>query len=230
MFVCLVVADIVAGRGCCLIDPHGELAEELLDHIPRSRLKDVIYFDATDSSYVPCFNPFEIKPEDDAGKIADDYVACFAESIMTGGTGPRMIHIFRNAIYALLRTPGTAFADISTLLSRTDEGQVLRDRVLQHIENPEAVKFAASLDAIVKHYKEDQREKFIEHIFYTFVDPMNYEDQIELMQQYLERFGAFLPPEEQTRSAIDLAREWQTLIRTHAEVIGNIQESLRRFS
>ena len=89
---------------------------------------------------------------------------------------------------------------------------------------------AASLDAIVKHYKEDQREKFIEHIFYTFVDPMNYEDQIELMQQYLERFGAFLPPEEQTRSAIDLAREWQTLIRTHAEVIGNIQESLRRFS
>ena len=135
------IEDIAEGRGCCLIDPHGELADEILDHIPRTRIDDVILFDATDSDYIPCFNPFDIGPDDDAGKIADDFVACLAESIMTGGTGPRMIHIFRNAIYALLRTPDTAFADMSTLLSRTDEGQVLRDRVLQHIENPEAVKF-----------------------------------------------------------------------------------------
>ena len=87
---------------------------------------------------------------------------------------------------------------------------------------------AASLDAIAKTFKQDQREKFIEHIFFSFVDPMNYEDQIELMAQYLERFGAFLPPAEQTRSPMDLAREWKTLIRTRRPRLNDFRNRFRK--
>jgi hypothetical protein len=38
--------DIWNGDGCCVIDPHGDLVEDILKYIPKERAKDVIYFDA----------------------------------------------------------------------------------------------------------------------------------------------------------------------------------------
>jgi hypothetical protein len=45
----MIATDIASGIGCTVIDPHGQLVEELLDnHIPRSRTDDVIYFNPKD--------------------------------------------------------------------------------------------------------------------------------------------------------------------------------------
>src|SRR5690242_5210942 len=41
----LIIQDVHAGRGVGLIDPHGDLALDILDHIPTHRTNDVIYFD-----------------------------------------------------------------------------------------------------------------------------------------------------------------------------------------
>ena len=38
--------DIWNGDGICLIDPHGDLAEDMLAYIPKERAKDVVYFEA----------------------------------------------------------------------------------------------------------------------------------------------------------------------------------------
>jgi hypothetical protein len=88
----------------------------------------------------------------------------------------------------------------------------------------------ASLDAISQHFKEDQRERYIDHIFHTFIDHYNYEDHVELMRQYVERFGGFMPPEEVRRTPEDLARNYEELIKTHVQVINNIRSSMRRFT
>lgn len=40
----LLVQDIEAGRGVGIIDPHGDLAHELLDFILRRRIEDVAFF------------------------------------------------------------------------------------------------------------------------------------------------------------------------------------------
>src|SRR5947209_11632610 len=49
----LILQDIVAGEGVGLIDPHGDLATDILDHIPRGRADDVVYFDpASDNAIV----------------------------------------------------------------------------------------------------------------------------------------------------------------------------------
>jgi hypothetical protein len=40
------MGDIHAGEGVAVIDPHGDLAEDILDAIPRSRINDVCYLDA----------------------------------------------------------------------------------------------------------------------------------------------------------------------------------------
>lgn len=47
----LILQDIEAGRGVGVLDPHGDLAADLLDHIPRRRVEDVVYFNPADSEY-----------------------------------------------------------------------------------------------------------------------------------------------------------------------------------
>jgi len=47
----MIVQDIAAGRGVGVIDPHGDLAYELLNSIPPSRTDDVVYFDPADYEY-----------------------------------------------------------------------------------------------------------------------------------------------------------------------------------
>src|SRR5262245_53949521 len=58
----LIVQDIAAGHGVGVIDPHGDLAESLLDVIPRWRTEDVVYFDPADREHPIAFNPLDSMP------------------------------------------------------------------------------------------------------------------------------------------------------------------------
>lgn len=53
----MLAADMLAGRGVCLIDPHGDLAESVTALVPRHRTNDVILFDAGSRDHVVGFNP-----------------------------------------------------------------------------------------------------------------------------------------------------------------------------
>ncbi len=55
----LALADIREGKGCVVMDPHGDLAEEMLRYIPRERLYDVVYFNPADVDFPISFNPLE---------------------------------------------------------------------------------------------------------------------------------------------------------------------------
>src|ERR1041384_5136628 len=58
----LLVQDIEHGHGVGLIDPHGDLAEEVLDGIPASRTDDVVYFNPTDVDHPIGLNLLENVP------------------------------------------------------------------------------------------------------------------------------------------------------------------------
>lgn len=49
--------DIHLGRGVCVIDPHGDTAEDIASSIPRHRISETVYFDAGDQDYPIGFNP-----------------------------------------------------------------------------------------------------------------------------------------------------------------------------
>src|SRR6202163_2216000 len=53
----LAMSDIVAGEGVAVIDPHGDLALDILDCIPHSRINEVCYLDVTDTERPVSFNP-----------------------------------------------------------------------------------------------------------------------------------------------------------------------------
>src|SRR3982750_887362 len=55
----MAISDIERGNGLCVIDPHGDIANDLLNYIPEGRKHDLIYFNATDQEKPIAFNPLK---------------------------------------------------------------------------------------------------------------------------------------------------------------------------
>jgi hypothetical protein len=114
----MAASDIERGHGMALIDPHGDLSVSVLDLVPPGRLKDVIYFNPADLDYPIAFNPLDkVEPEKHhlivSGLISVFKKMCTRDSFW----GPRMEHILRNCILALLEQPQSTLADIPLLLT-----------------------------------------------------------------------------------------------------------------
>jgi hypothetical protein len=111
----LLTADIAAGHGCCLVDPHGDLAEAILPQIPSKRTNDVILFDAGDQSHPIAFNPLADCDPQARPLVASGMLAAF-KKLYGDSWGPRLEHIFRNCLLALLEIPGASLVSIVQLL------------------------------------------------------------------------------------------------------------------
>ena len=73
----MIISDMRAGNGLCLLDPHGELVDDLLEYIPSNRINDVILFDVGDSEYPIGFNLLQADNEDEKNRIASGVVSTF---------------------------------------------------------------------------------------------------------------------------------------------------------
>ena len=131
----MAIADIKDGRGVGLIDPHGDLAETLLDHIPEERLDDVIYFDPSDTEYPIAFNPLEQVGGEHRHLVASSMMGVF-KKIWPDAWSSRMEYILNNTLLALLEYPGTTIIGILRMFSDDDyrkqivkglEDQVVKD-------------------------------------------------------------------------------------------------------
>jgi len=71
----LIRQDMVAGRGLCLLDPQGKLAEAVLAHVPPAREGDVILLDLADSDYPFGLNLFAPPDTPDAAERARQIAA-----------------------------------------------------------------------------------------------------------------------------------------------------------
>ena len=111
----LIVSDIRAGRGLALVDPHGDLADAILEHVPRQRTNEVIVFDAGDREFPLAFNPLACEWPEQRPLVASGVVSAF-KKLYGDSWGPRMEHILRNALLALLEIPGTSLLSLQRLL------------------------------------------------------------------------------------------------------------------
>jgi type IV secretory pathway TraG/TraD family ATPase VirD4 len=127
----MIGSDIKRGHGLALIDPHGDLAEEVLGLVPKRRVKDVLYFNPADLDFPIAFNPLEKVGADKRHLIASGLIAAF-KKIWAEFWGPRMEHILRNCILALLEYPESTLLDLPPMLTDKD----FRSRVLQKVSNP----------------------------------------------------------------------------------------------
>lgn len=140
----MIVSDIRAGLGLCLIDPHGDLVDEILEYIPSSRIKDVIFFNPTDVEYPIAFNLFENVSPVQRPLVASGIISVF-KKIWSEFWGPRLEYVLRSAILALLEREGSTLLDLPRLL--TDEN--FRQDVITSITDP-----------VVKSFWESEYEKY----------------------------------------------------------------------
>src|SRR5579884_170508 len=74
----MIAADIAAGHGVTVVDPHGQLVEEILDnHIPRYRTNDVIYFNAKDRERALSLNLLDCRRTEQRGLVVSNAIGIF---------------------------------------------------------------------------------------------------------------------------------------------------------
>src|SRR5438128_4688457 len=112
----LIAQDVRDGQGLALLDPHGDLAERVLAGVPAERQNDLIYFNVPDVSKPLGFNPLE-KVVPGKRPLAASGVLEVFKKIWADTWGPRMEHILRNALLALLDRPQAPLAHVLRLLS-----------------------------------------------------------------------------------------------------------------
>ena len=127
----MAIQDIQNGHGCCVIDPHSDVAETLLKYIPEERIKDVIYINPADEEYPIAFNPLRNVHPKFQHLVASGLVGTF-KKIWKDSWGPRMEHILRFSLLTLLEYRHGTLLDVQPLLTNTE----YRSQVLAHITSP----------------------------------------------------------------------------------------------
>lgn len=111
----LILQDLKAGAGLCVIDPKDDLIDGILGHIPSDRLDDVILFDAADTERPLGINPLANVPASQRSIAASELIAVFRR-YFADAWGARLEHVLRNVTLALLEVPGATLADVPRLL------------------------------------------------------------------------------------------------------------------
>lgn len=130
----LAKQDIANGNGICVVDPHGDLIDDILEWIPPERTDDVVIFDPSDTARPMGLNLLEAKNDDEK-----DFIALDAMNMMIGlfGNeifGPRLQDYFRNGCLTLMddEEEGGALTDIVRLFT-DDEWQQYK---VSKVKNP----------------------------------------------------------------------------------------------
>jgi hypothetical protein len=145
----MIIADIVAGRGVCFVDPHGESAEKILRFIPESRINDVVYFNPADINFPIAFNPLERVNFEMRHLVASGLMSVF-KKIWPDVWSARMEYILNNALLALLEYPNSTLLGIMKMLSdkeyRRNIVENLKDPVVKSFWVDEFAKYTQKLE------------------------------------------------------------------------------------
>jgi Type IV secretion-system coupling protein DNA-binding domain len=127
----LAIQDINNGEGVCVIDPHGSMAEKLLDYIPESRVKDVVYFAPFDGDNPIGLNVLEKVTPDKRHLVANGVMAAF-KKLFKDQFSARMEYILNNIILALLENDGQSLLGVNRMLTDKE----YRKQIVSNVTDP----------------------------------------------------------------------------------------------
>ncbi len=120
-------------HGLMVLDPHGDLIDELLELVPKDRLKDVILFDPMDMEYPFGLNLLDCDRSDPHQvRWVVSTVMGTLERLFSYSWGPRLEHVLRHTLLTAMLLPNSTFIELLLLL--TNEG--FRNQVIQDLKDP----------------------------------------------------------------------------------------------
>ncbi len=144
----MIIQDIKAGEGLCFMDPHGSDLQDILKHIPKERIDDVVYFDPSDLTRPFGLNMLEYDPAHPEQKtlIVNELLLIFNKLFdMKVAGGPAFEQYFRNSALLVMEHPesGCTLLEISRVLSDSE----FRHMKLEHCKNPMVKQFFQNAEA-----------------------------------------------------------------------------------
>lgn len=131
----MIMQDIRAGKGLAVMDPHGELVEDIMQLIPPERAEEVIYFNPSDTERPMGLNIMEAQTEEQMHFVVGSIIALMYKLYdphKTGIIGPRFEHAIRNAMLTIMAEPGATFIELVRCL--TDQKYV--QELLPKVKDP----------------------------------------------------------------------------------------------
>ncbi|MDD2785673.1 MAG: type IV secretion system DNA-binding domain-containing protein [Patescibacteria group bacterium] len=121
----LIKQDIENGKGVCVIDPHGDLAEECLEFVPKERAEDVIFFNPADFERPIGLNMLDFDPSQPYQKTfaVEEMLKIFDQLYDLKSTGgPMFEQYMRNALMLIMDDPesGSTLLDVPKVLADED--------------------------------------------------------------------------------------------------------------
>ena len=134
----LIRQDIAAGKGVCVIDPHGELIDDIMPFIPESRINDVCLIDPSDREFAASFNPLANIDPEFKHQLTQGLIEVMKRQFAANWK-PRLEHVFRFTCLALLDYPHATMRGMISML--TDRNY--RQKVIEYIEDDMVKRFWA---------------------------------------------------------------------------------------
>ena len=144
MLLSMIEQDIKNNKGLSVIDPHGDLIEQILSVIPKERIQDVVYFNPDDIGHPMGINLLELTPglnEEDTIRekefIAESIISVFNKIYTDKYSGPRMEYILRNTIHTAFTIPDASLFTVYKLLINTS----FRKSVVRNLKDENLLDF-----------------------------------------------------------------------------------------
>lgn len=127
----MAINDMRNNRGFCIVDPHGDLCETILNYVPSFRVNDVIYLDPSDQEHAFALNPLEVKNPQQSELVVSGIVAVFRK-LYDFSWGPRLEYILRNTLLSIINLPNATFLMIPDILTNSN----FRKKVVGELTDP----------------------------------------------------------------------------------------------
>lgn len=127
----LIIQDIMDGKGFGVLDPHGDLIDNILRYIPEHRIDDVVLFDPADTSYPIAFNPLEAIADAYKMQVTTGFLDIFKKVFGDNWTY-RLEHVLRYVTLALLDSPNTTVISIQKMLTDKNYRQKIVSRIREN--------------------------------------------------------------------------------------------------
>ena len=139
----MIHQDIREGRGVCLIDPHGDLYDQIVESLPLNRAKDVVLFNPSLPDAAPGLNILECTGPNRSRQVSfaiNELLKILKRMYeMPEAFGPMFETYFRNALLLLLESdlPAVTLMELSLIF----ESKTYRQFLLGRCRNPIVVGF-----------------------------------------------------------------------------------------
>jgi len=129
LFEELILQDIKQDIGVCVLDPHGELIDNIIKRLPDTKEQKVIYLDLAETNYFFGLNLFECPDptrDDEIIKIVNQVAHVFEKAFgISMDATPRIYDNLFNCAYTLIANPGYTLIDLRLLLTNAACRQTL---------------------------------------------------------------------------------------------------------